>query len=597
MIIKNKKMTSQDKIVILIISISTIAILPTLSSAHAISSEYIEATTDKKIYQYGEPIQLTFNDINNGPKNIITEFKDSYPGIKGPCGIAYVDFVFLNGDYSKVKNFDELVSLTDQVLNVVHGTPYSMIMCPFTVKNFDSVNFDPTSKKAIINAGQMNGESLQMAREFIASYEITNVYGKTLTKEIEPGQEQEYVESKILPVGNYTIIAFSMAGEISKPVVIEVTDNDQKNTSFKIDSVATQFTNTINLLVSGQNVLSLMSLPLIFGSVMFVSFKRSDKLSKRLNIILVVTLISLTMIPQSGQYQAFATYNVSSQGLEAHSTTSTFKTATTEVQSQGIKYAVGANNGFSVQNNQFVQGFTVGNGFLWSQSLIQAESATGTTWNSHTCTTQSGSISCQLPSSVNLRGVYNFWTDDSIFNSCPTGFTYDSATDECYKAAGGAWVPVTLSSTKTRLDLNTFQEIQTGGIKMIQKYRSCTGSFTCDAYTTVKDWSPLFAYANSGSRFDLGTPPSGTRWGTQAVVGQCGSCNGGLGDVPFLSGTYLTEKYTINSSGSPIMKAAGAIDSPSENNTNLCWWNSITNPGGTNPTYSVTATYGTTCSS
>jgi hypothetical protein len=526
---------------------------------------------------------------------VITEFKNTYPGILNPCGIGYMDFVFLNGDYSKIKSFDELASLKDNALNVVHGAPYSMFLCPYVVKKIDSVNFDAHSQNAVVKIVSKDGKTLEKNRTLVASYDITYMYGQTLRKETAPDQELEYVESKTLPVGKYTIVAFSMSGKISKPLLIEITDHVSTNTTFQFNTVVNSLVDIAGSF-TGSNIVSLISLPIVFGSVMFANYRRSGKLSKSFNVAVIVTILTVALIPQIGQNQAFATYNVGSQGLEAHSTTSTFKQATLESQFEGTRYATDANNGFSVQNNQFVQGFTVGNGYLWTQSVIQAESATGTTWNSHTCTTQGGSYTCKLPASVKLRGVYNFWTDDGVFNSCPSGFTYDPSVDECYKLDGTQFNTVTLSSSITRLDLNAYQDIQSDGIHMIQKYRTCTGSFSCGGYTNIMTWQ-VFSYANSNSRYDLGTPPEGIRWGTQAIVGQCASCNGGSGRVQFLDGTYFTEKYTINSSGTPILRAAGAIDAPTENNDDLCWWDSITNPGGSNPTYSVTARNSISCQS
>ncbi|HYL67007.1 MAG TPA: hypothetical protein VEU72_07630 [Nitrosopumilaceae archaeon] len=554
------------------------------------NSEQISVKLDKNIYQYGDTIHLTIHDVNAGPKQVITAFKNNYAGINGPCGVQYFDFAFLSGDQTKIQNYDDLVAVKTNALNVIYANPYDMVLCPrgYT-DHLDKMSVNNNSDDVTITTIKSNGDSVTLQDNLISKYEISKVYGNTLYKQIDQNTTLEYKESKTLPAGKYTVIAFTLSGQISKPTLIEIVNSSTSATSFTpSDSkgLQTVFSSGTNLWLA-----SLFTAPALFGGFMALGRKTGKKFSNFATAI-VMTIIVSSAFATSEQNNAFATYNVSSQGVEEHSTTSTFKTPSVQVGFEGVVTGTGTGSGLSVQNNHFIHGFSVGTGYLWAQSIVQQEIPTSATYNSHSCTTQAGSYTCKLPSSVTIRGLDNYWTNKDIFGGCPSGWTLLSP--DCYFVpTPGNWNTVTLSSSSTRIDEYTYQNIDSSGnLNLIQKYRTCTSS--CTGYTQLD--SDTRAYATSSSYYDLTTYFGGTTYGVEAVVGECGTCGGGTGKVTFSDGTYGTETYTLDSSGSPAYRASGATTYPAENNVDLCWWSSIGNTGGSNPTLTATAKYGT-CSS
>jgi hypothetical protein len=111
---------------ILLASGSTSVFAQTVGSNQNV--ETANASTDKNIYNYGDTIHLSISDTVTAPADILT-FKNNYPGIVGPCGINYMDFAFLKGDYTNVKTFDDLVAIKSNVINVVYASPYDMVNC------------------------------------------------------------------------------------------------------------------------------------------------------------------------------------------------------------------------------------------------------------------------------------------------------------------------------------------------------------------------------------------------------------------------------------------------------------------------------------
>jgi len=197
-----------------------------------------------------------------------------------------------------------------------------------------------------------------------------------------------------------------------------------------------------------------------------------------------------------------------------------------------------------------------------------------------------------MPSQLNFRGVTNFWTDD--FFGCPSGFVFVSAVGMCVDADTGIWKGWGMGSDITRVDVNTYQEIQSSGrIYMDQKVRFCTGSFSCGSYNNLFT-APTNSYANSNSYYNSDSISGNTEYGTQALVGECAGCNGGTSRITFNSGTYLTKVYTVQGPGNPVYRASGDDGWPAEDNDDICWWDSITDSGST---FTTTAKHGTTCQS
>lgn len=566
-------------------------------SATVPPDEIVRAETDGKIYQYGKPIRLTIEDVNTGVKKDITAMKNVYAGIVGPCGLDYLDFVFLSGNYAKISSYDDLVAVKDNALNVVYDQPYNVYMCPIGYsKGVQKTSIEGNSREAMITFARSDGP-VEMKRSLITVYEIQNIYGKeSLRKQVGPNEELEYVESQTMPPGEYTIIAFTLSGEISKPLLIEVTNATNQAGSSSAPATTTGNVQPSNTMTPSNLPLLLLTIPAVFGGVMALSYKKSRNISSDFKMVTVFVMLGVSMVAVIGSNQAYAAaYNVSSQGVEHRSTGTTFKTATVEDRFEGTIVDIGQNNGLSVQNNHFIRNFVVGTDYLWSQSGVQLERPGATTY-SHTCTTQSGTYTCKLPSTVNLRGVYNFWTAQ-FFGTCPSGFS--PSLGLCVKAGAGTWTGSPLPSSTTRLDLNAYQTIQADGkVYLDQKYRTCTGSFSCGSYFTLYSHTTPTAYANSSTGHYNSQSISGTTYyGLQGAEGECGSCNSGTGRVNFYDGTYMTQTYTINSSGSPAYRATTTNNWPFEENNSICWWDSISNSGGSNPTFTTTARHTAGCQS
>jgi hypothetical protein len=547
------------------------------------NGEQLGVKLDKNVYQYGDTIHLTINDMNSASTQSISTFKTDYAGIDEPCGVKYMDFAFLNGDHTNIQSYDDLVAAKINVLNVAQGIPYDAIMCiRGNTDHLNSVTIEGNSNNATVTMTTTQGKTVIEQGQLITSYDISKVYGKTVYN-----QTAEYKENSVLPAGKYTVVAFTLSGQISKPVLIEVVNTTTTATSFTMPDVVKGLQTVFS---THSGLTSLFAMPALFGGFMALNYKKSGRKFSNFMTAIVMTVIVFSAVAASGQNLAFATYNVGSQGVEEHSTSSTFTNASVQEGFEGVKTDTGTSNGLSVQNNHFVHGFTTGSGYLWVQSFIQHEIPTTATFNSHTCTTQAGSYTCKLPSSVNIRGLTNYWTAQFL-GTCPSGWSTSGMSDCVLVPATPAFTSVTLSSSVTRIDLYAYQELQTSGnVYEVQKYRTCTTS--CTAYTQLA--TDTKSYVSTTAYYDLTTHFGGSVYGVESVVGECGICDaGGAGKAKFYDGTYGTEVYTINSSGSPSYRASGSSTAPSEENSSLCWWNTIGNTGGTNPTLTATAQFGT----
>lgn len=409
-------------------------ILPSFAQTQSI--DILSTTSDKNLYNQGEKIQLEIRKPSISQQKVITDLKTEYAGIVSPCGIAYFDFAFLEGDHSNITTYEQLVAVKDKTLNVLYSQPYNAYLCPTGyVKTIEHVTDNPSKGKTISTVMTSDNNKIDIDVSDAMRFDITHVYGKeSLRKQVGLNEVLEYVDSKPIPLGKYTVIAFTIDGNISTPVLIEVSDTApvSLNSSQESDSIFT----TINTTIYGMDWLSsLFTTLVVLGSVIFAMKK--PKINLKTKAWIIILILGLSIIPISGQSDAFAAaYNVGSKGIEHRGTNTTFKTATVQDEFQGVVPSTnGLNNGFSVQNNHFVQNFAVGNDFLWAQSGVQVETPNNPTYNSHSCTTQAGRYTCQMPNQLNFRGVTNFWTDD--FFGCPSGFVFVSAVGMCVDADQG----------------------------------------------------------------------------------------------------------------------------------------------------------------
>ncbi len=601
------------RIVAALISFSALVLLSQSTGmvlvAHAqISGEVVTAKTDSLIYNVGQKIHLTIEDFNVGSKTDISSFKDTYAGIASPCGIGYLDFAFIPGNHSDISNFDQLVALKAQELNVVYAHPNTEYACPDYATGFKHVTLDENSHDAILtfdNAGKIITDS----RHLITQQYISNVYGTdTKIKYLSPNQFVAYRDANPLSPGLYTIVAFTMSGKVSAPTVIEITNVNTSSAS-PSSLQSSSLTSSSDSLPTSPSIISMLPsssvliAPLAIGGILLaLRLKNHSGAWGGLgSSIAIGAIICTTFSPAMSSNQAFADYSTSSQGVEAHNTSSTFTQATVEHQFYGANFAtgsIGSGNGISVQNNQFTSGFTIGTEFLWSQSFIQFELPSGITYTNINCTTQSGSsYNCTMPSQVALKGVVNFWTKQNSFGGCPT--TWVAMTDgNCSNIFAGSWYTIPLNSGTTRFDLNAYQQINTDGtIYLDQKYRTCTPG--CSSYSTLYDLTSPSAYGQPGNfYYDLGTYHGNTPYyGVEGIEGECSSCDNDFGKATMNSGTYSTQSYTINSSGTPYYRSVPNGAAPSEQNYQLCWYSSISNTGGSNPTFSTSALYNPACNS
>lgn len=211
-------------VLITLVTFSVVGAAPAFAETPA-NGEIMSTKTNGMTFKLGDALQLTIEDYNNGTQKNINTIKNTYPGILSPCGISYFDFVFLRGDHTNISTFDDLVAVKDDAINVVYDMLYNTISCPLGYfKSIKDVTLESNSHNATITYVNGNGE-IEIKSQLIGIRQIHGVYGKeSIRKQIVSNQILEYVENQTLPVGEYTIVAFSMSGKISKPLLIEVTN-------------------------------------------------------------------------------------------------------------------------------------------------------------------------------------------------------------------------------------------------------------------------------------------------------------------------------------------------------------------------------------
>lgn len=329
-----KQMKKTTTLLTILLPMLLILIIQPITPAMAQTSatgETVSATTDAKTYHYGDTIQLTIEDFNQGATKTFKNMKSIYAGIPSPCGIDYVDFAFLPGDYTSISTYDDLVAIKDKELNVVYDKPYSIYFCPMGyLKSVQTADVGGNSHDANMTFDTPNGP-FHMQRHLKTIYQIQNTYGKeSLRKQVGPNETLEYVESQKLPVGKYTIITFTLSGEISKPTLIEITNSTTTTASATI--AANPGVQATGFIPPSSGLFTLLTIPVAFGGViMATSYRKSHSLSSSFKIAAISAIVATATIPVFEQQQAFATYNVSSQGVEHRNTATTFKTATVEI--------------------------------------------------------------------------------------------------------------------------------------------------------------------------------------------------------------------------------------------------------------------------
>ena len=95
-------------------------------------------------------------------------------------------------------------------------------MCPIVLRDIHHVTMDAYSNHITIFYGA-ESNSDKWEENLITVYNIDQLYSKqSIYRQTSPTTTEEYMTSKIIPSGKYTIIAFNLAGKISKPNLIEI---------------------------------------------------------------------------------------------------------------------------------------------------------------------------------------------------------------------------------------------------------------------------------------------------------------------------------------------------------------------------------------
>jgi hypothetical protein len=196
--------------------------------------DIVSVSTNATIYHYGDTIHLKVEDNNTGPTTIRYSQNDMKPYAGLPLNCAnetYLAFDMLPGDYSKknITNYDSLLHLKDKALNVINKYPPDAVMCFKLTGNVQSINIYGYSNHATITTASPFGSKSKYPpetedRNLIEQYDIQRAY----PQDIMTNPKYHYSDSaelngQLLQPGKYTFVAFTLSGQISKPVVIEIT--------------------------------------------------------------------------------------------------------------------------------------------------------------------------------------------------------------------------------------------------------------------------------------------------------------------------------------------------------------------------------------
>lgn len=603
-------------------------IMFTLSStthAFATGEEIIEVKVNGNSFKQGDPISIisTGASISDKPTNL-TQFKSEVAAIPNPCGVSYFNVVLIKGSFPSISTYEELLSLKTNYLNIEYPYPEMTFNCfgintdsvisaeisperqivisadeiaKLSTKSrgglFDNQNPSLIRSDTIVTYKQKTGEIKQLNRPlFYPIWNVTKYYDTEVTREIvEPpvGFEDAtmvYRKSHLFEPGEYTIVASTLSGAISKPVIINIIPNNGIQTTFWDESLGTI---TMMLLGSGG----------VIGTVAGISSKVSTKISsidkktlqKTTYVISTIAIVLMGGLPLNTSEAA--TWDTGAQGIKAQSTTSAFNVASVEDEFFGVQYqGPGASKGQSTQNNAYLSG-TLALGmtdYVWSQALVETYAKTDTTYSSYTCTTQSGTYTCQYPNKIVVKGAHHLTTAEGLFGTCPIGWSHNSFAGNCGLIQEGLELTKNIGlDGKKRFDLNAYHTLQSDGkVDTYMKMRTCTSylSSSCGAYFEIYNGPISQTLTSSNQYFTCDTVGSIIYCPTSASVGWEGS-----NTFRPKTGTYDEHFYTIDSSATVSYKYGPA--SPEEQNDDICWWTSITNPGGSNPTLKSTYKFNT----
>ncbi|MEM3001085.1 MAG: hypothetical protein QXP41_02690 [Candidatus Nitrosocaldus sp.] len=245
-------MKVRRRLSLLILCITSMTILT--SSIHNSSGDVVPPATEQVIvstngtfFAQGDTIELRLSIINTtGQVLTINTFKKEFAGIIGPCGIGYFDFVFIRGSYPNIATYEDLLSLKDKLINVRWPNPYTSTCMSGYVEGIAYVEIPPNSPDARITYIDRYGEPFTLSRNLTDEFRINKYYDQFDTYEqVSPTEVRVYRASHLLEPGEYTIVGFTLAGTISKPVVITV---GTATTSLSIDIYAMPI---ISILIAG----------------------------------------------------------------------------------------------------------------------------------------------------------------------------------------------------------------------------------------------------------------------------------------------------------------------------------------------------------
>jgi hypothetical protein len=194
-------------------------------------AEVVSVSTNATIYRYGDTIHLVVQDYNPAflPIDISDRDMKPYAGLPEYCGDKpYLTFMMFPGDYSKnITNYDQLFSLRGVALNVVNKNPGLGVDCPILEEPIRSVLIYGNSNHATITTSPATGNSdkptSSAERNLIEQLNIQKSYPKDIvTNPNYRYANNTAVEGQLLPIGKYTIVGFTLSGQISKPLVIDI---------------------------------------------------------------------------------------------------------------------------------------------------------------------------------------------------------------------------------------------------------------------------------------------------------------------------------------------------------------------------------------
>ena len=179
----------------------------------------VTAKTNKQVYGYGEPILLNtkFNNVGSQIINISSDLRP-YAGLPHSCSNeSYFDFVLLNGSGFNIKSYDDLLRLKDKAVYLFN----SPLSCLEYIRAIKSAEINPNNGNVTVSyfSGRTGNETAHYTTGIHSfQYRIRHMY--------EAGKNEvgnPFAKSQPLPVGKYTIVAFTMSGQISEPIEIKVT--------------------------------------------------------------------------------------------------------------------------------------------------------------------------------------------------------------------------------------------------------------------------------------------------------------------------------------------------------------------------------------